>query len=106
MATEIYGAKDVYFERESRQKIDRFVKLGYGKLPVCIAKTQSSLSDNAKLIGAPKDFTITVTDARLAAGAGFMVIICGDMMLMPGLPEVPAAARMDIDSQGNISGLF
>jgi len=106
VATEIYGAKDVYFERDSRKKIDSFVKLGYGKLPVCIAKTQSSLSDNAKLIGAPKDFTITVTDARLAAGAGFMVIICGDMMLMPGLPEVPAAARMDIDSQGNISGLF
>jgi formate--tetrahydrofolate ligase len=96
----------VYFERESRQKIDRFVKLGYGKLPVCIAKTQSSLTDNAKLIGAPKDFTITVTDARLAAGAGFMVIICGDMMLMPGLPEVPAAARMDIDSDGHVSGLF
>ena len=106
VATEIYGAKDVYFERDSRKKIDSFVKLGYGKLPVCIAKTQSSLSDNAKLIGAPKDFTITVTDARLAAGAGFMVIICGDMMLMPGVPEVPAAARMDIDSQGNISGLF
>jgi formate--tetrahydrofolate ligase len=106
VATEIYGAKDVYFERESRQKIDRFVKLGYGKLPVCIAKTQSSLTDNAKLIGAPKDFTITVTDARLAAGAGFMVIICGDMMLMPGLPEVPAAARMDIDSDGHVSGLF
>jgi formate--tetrahydrofolate ligase len=106
IATRIYGAKDVYFERESRVKIDRFVKLGYGKLPVCIAKTQSSLTDNAKLIGAPDDFTITVTDARLSAGAGFMVIICGDMMLMPGLPEIPAAARMDIDNDGNISGLF
>ena len=106
VATQIYGATDVYFEREARLKIDRFVKLGYGKLPVCIAKTQSSLSDNAKLIGAPKDFTITVTDARLSAGAGFMVLICGDMMLMPGLPEVPAAARMDIDDNGHISGLF
>jgi formate--tetrahydrofolate ligase len=106
VATGIYGAKDVYFERAARAKIDRFVKLGYGKLPVCIAKTQSSLTDNAKLFGAPKDFTITVTDARLAAGAGFMVIVCGDMMLMPGLPEVPAAARMDIDSDGRVSGLF
>jgi formate--tetrahydrofolate ligase len=106
VATEIYGAKDVYFERESRQKIDRFVKLGYGKLPVCIAKTQASITDNAKLFGAPRDFTITVTDARLAAGAGFMVIVCGDMMLMPGLPEVPAASKMDIDSAGHVSGLF
>ncbi|HEX6791824.1 MAG TPA: formate--tetrahydrofolate ligase, partial [Candidatus Krumholzibacteria bacterium] len=106
VATEIYGAKDVYFERESRLKIDRFVKLGYGKLPVCIAKTQASITDNAKVFGAPRDFTITVTDARLAAGAGFMVIVCGDMMLMPGLPEVPAAAKMDIDSQGHVSGLF
>jgi formate--tetrahydrofolate ligase len=106
VATEVYGAKDVYFERESRQKIDRFVKLGYGKLPVCIAKTQSSITDNAKLFGAPRDFTITVTDARLAAGAGFMVIVCGDMMLMPGLPEVPAASKMDIDSAGHVSGLF
>jgi formate--tetrahydrofolate ligase len=73
---------------------------------VCIAKTQSSLSDNAKVIGAPKDFTITVTDARLSAGAGFIVVVCGDMMLMPGLPEIPAAARMDIDPTGNITGLF
>ncbi|HET6348355.1 MAG TPA: formate--tetrahydrofolate ligase [Candidatus Krumholzibacteria bacterium] len=106
VATEIYGAKDVYFEREARLKIDRFVKLGYGKLPVCIAKTQSSLTDNAKVFGAPKNFTLTVTDVRLSAGAGFMVIVCGDMMLMPGLPAVPAAAKMDIDHDGNVSGLF
>ena len=106
VATEIYGAKDVYFEREAVTKLDRFVKLGYGKLPVCIAKTQSSLSDNPKLIGAPHNFTITVTDVRLSAGAGFIVVVCGDMMLMPGLPQVPAAANMDIDSKGNISGLF
>jgi formate--tetrahydrofolate ligase len=106
IATEIYGAKDVYFERDARQKIDRFIKMGYGNLPVCIAKTQSSLSDNAKMLGAPKDFTITVTDANLSAGAGFMVVVCGDMMLMPGLPAVPAAARMDIDREGNITGLF
>ena len=106
VATEIYGASDVYFERDARMKIDRFVKLGYGKLPVCIAKTQASITDNPKVYGAPKDFTITVTDARLAAGAGFMVVVCGDMMLMPGLPEVPAAAKMDIDNEGHVSGLF
>ncbi len=106
VATGIYGASDVYFERGARAKIDRFVKLGYGKLPVCIAKTQSSITDNPKIFGAPRDFTVTVTDARLAAGAGFLVIICGDMMLMPGLPEVPAAAKMDIDGRGHVSGLF
>ncbi|HEX5130963.1 MAG TPA: formate--tetrahydrofolate ligase [Candidatus Krumholzibacteria bacterium] len=106
IATEIYGAANVYFEKDATTQLDRFVKLGYGKLPVCIAKTQSSLSDNPKLIGAPKDFTITVTDATLSAGAGFIVVVCGDMMRMPGLPKVPAAARMDIDTDGNITGLF
>jgi formate--tetrahydrofolate ligase len=106
VATEIYGAADVYFEKDARVKLDRFVKLGYGNLPVCIAKTQSSLSDNAKLIGAPSGFTVTVTDAILSAGAGFIVVVCGDIMLMPGLPGVPAAARMDIDGDGNITGLF
>ncbi len=106
VATEVYGASDVYVEREARAKLERFVKLGYGQLPVCIAKTQSSLSDNPKLLGAPKDFTITVSDVRLSAGAGFIVLACGDIMLMPGLPEVPAAAKMDIDASGNISGLF
>ena len=106
VATEIYGAKDVYFERDAVTKLERFVKAGYGNLPVCIAKTQSSLSDNPKLIGAPHNFTITVSDVRLSAGAGFIVVVCGDMMLMPGLPQVPAAANMDIDSKGHISGLF
>ncbi|MDH4337009.1 MAG: formate--tetrahydrofolate ligase, partial [Candidatus Krumholzibacteria bacterium] len=106
IATEIYGADDVYFEKDARIKLERFARIGYGKLPVCIAKTQSSLSDNPKLIGAPKGFTITVTDAILSAGAGFIVVVCGDMMLMPGLPAVPAAARMDIDADANITGLF
>ncbi len=106
VAREIYGAADVYFEKEAKTKLDRFVKMGYGNLPVCIAKTQSSLSDNPRLLGAPVDFTVTVTDAHLAAGAGFIVVVCGDMMLMPGLPKVPAAARMDIDADGTITGLF
>ncbi len=106
IAREIYGADDVYFEKDARIKLDHFVKQGYGRLPVCIAKTQSSLSDNAKLLGAPRGFTVTATDAILSAGAGFIVVVCGDMMLMPGLPAVPAAARMDIDTDGNITGLF
>ena len=106
IATEIYRADDVYFERRARLKIAKFKKDGYGNLPVCVAKTQSSLSDKKGAIGVPKDWTLTVTDANLSAGAGFVVVICGDMMLMPGLPKVPAAARMTIDDDGNITGLF
>jgi len=106
IATKIYGANDVYFEKPARSKIEKFVELGYGNLPVCIAKTQMSLSDNPRLWGAPKDWTLTVTDANLSAGAGFLVIICGDMMLMPGLPKIPAAVSMDVDENGEITGLF
>jgi formate--tetrahydrofolate ligase len=106
IAKEIYRADDVYFERRARLKINRFIKNGYGQLPVCVAKTQSSLSDKKGAKGVPTDWTLTVTDANLSAGAGFIVVICGDMMLMPGLPKVPAAARMTIDNDGNITGLF
>ncbi|MBL1214042.1 MAG: formate--tetrahydrofolate ligase [Ignavibacteriae bacterium] len=106
IAVEIYGAKDVYFEKRAKAKIKRFTDLGYGNLPICIAKTQSSLSDNKRAIGAPKNWTLTVTDAKLSAGAGFLVIVCGDMMLMPGLPKIPAAVNMDVDEDGNITGLF
>jgi formate--tetrahydrofolate ligase len=106
IATKIYGAKDVYFEKRAKAKIKRFSDLGYGNLPICIAKTQSSLSDNRRAIGAPKNWTLTVTDAKLSAGAGFLVIVCGDMMLMPGLPKIPAAVNMDVDEDGNITGLF
>jgi formate--tetrahydrofolate ligase len=80
--------------------------MGYDKLPVCIAKTQSSLSDKKNELGAPKDWTLTVTDIRLSAGAEFLVVVCGNMMLMPGLPKIPAAYNMDVDEEGNISGLF
>ncbi|MBU2492363.1 MAG: formate--tetrahydrofolate ligase [Bacteroidetes bacterium] len=106
IATKIYGATDVYFEKRAKAKIKRFVELGYGNLPICIAKTQSSLSDNPKAIGVPTDWSLTVTDAKLSAGAGFIVIICGDMMLMPGLPKIPAAVNMDVDENGEITGLF
>lgn len=106
IAAEIYGAKNVYFEKRAKVKIDKFVELGYGNLPVCMAKTQMSLSDNPRAIGVPQDWTLTVTDANLSAGAGFLVIVCGDMMLMPGLPKIPAAANMDVDENGVITGLF
>lgn len=106
VAKEIYNAEGVYFEKKALKNLALFKKLGYGKLPICIAKTQSSISDNPILKGAPKDFTLTVTDIQLSAGAGFLVIICGNMMLMPGLPKEPAAVNMTVDDDGVISGLF
>jgi len=106
IAAEIYGAKNVYFDKKARRKLEKFVALGFGNLPICIAKTQSSLSDNPRALGVPKDWTLTVTDAQLSSGAGFLVIICGDMMLMPGLPKVPAAVGMDVDESGKISGMY
>jgi formate--tetrahydrofolate ligase len=106
IAKEIYGADGVHIEKRAQKKIERFSKLGYGDLPVCIAKTSSSLTDNPRAIGAPKGWTLTVTDAHLSAGAGFLVAVCGDIMLMPGLPKVPAAAGMDIDDHGRVVGLF
>jgi formate--tetrahydrofolate ligase len=106
IATQIYGADGVYFEKRAQKKLEKFRKLGYANLPICVAKTQSSLSDNPKLLGAPKGWTLTVTDAALSAGAGFLVMICGDMMLMPGLPKVPAAVNVDVDENGKIMGLF
>ncbi|MBV6421280.1 MAG: Formate--tetrahydrofolate ligase [Ignavibacteriaceae bacterium] len=106
VATQIYGAKDVYFDKRAKRKIEKYVELGYGSLPICVAKTQMSLSDNPRAIGVPQDWTLTVNDARLSAGAGFIVLICGDMMLMPGLPKFPAAINMDVDENGEITGLF
>lgn len=105
VARDIYGASGVYFETRARRAIQKFTDLGFGNLPVCIAKTQSSFSDNPKLHGAPSGWTLTVTDAHLSAGAGFIVIIAGNMLLMPGLGKVPQAARMDVDEQGEIIGL-
>ena len=83
-----------------------FAMIGYGDLPVCIAKTQYSFSDNAKLTGAPTGFTMEVREVRLAAGAGFVVVICGSIMTMPGLPKKPAAMGIDVDADGKITGLF
>jgi formate--tetrahydrofolate ligase len=87
-------------------KLARWEALGYGKLPVCMAKTQNSLSDDAKKLGRPRGFTVTVRDAKLAAGAGFVVAYAGDILTMPGLPKTPGAETMDIDADGNVMGLF
>ena len=106
IAREIYGAGDVYFEREARTKLDRFVKMGYGKLPVCIAKTQYSFTTSADTKGAPTDFNIPIREVRLSAGAEFVVAICGEIMTMPGLPRVPAADAIDVGPDGKIVGLF
>jgi formate--tetrahydrofolate ligase len=105
IAKEIYGAGSIYLELKARKKIERFVELGFGRLPVCMAKTQSSLSDNSKLLGAPRDWNLTVTDVQLSAGAGFIVVIAGNMLLMPGLSQTPQAVKMDVDLNGNIIGL-
>ncbi|MGC9969605.1 MAG: formate--tetrahydrofolate ligase [Bryobacteraceae bacterium] len=105
VAREIYGAAGVYFETPARKAITKFTELGFGHLPVCIAKTQSSFSDNPKLIGAPQGWTLVVTNAHLSAGAGFIVVIAGNMLLMPGLGKVPQAVKMDLDESGQILGL-
>ena len=106
IATAIYGADDVYIDARAQKQIDGFTANGYGDLPVCIAKTQSSLSDDPRARGVPTGWTLTVTDVHLSAGAGFLVVVCGNMMRMPGLGKVPAAVHMDVDADGRISGLF
>jgi formate--tetrahydrofolate ligase len=106
IATRVYGAADVAIDPRARKTLQQLEALGYGGLPVCIAKTQSSLSDNPAARGVPTGWTLTVTDVKLSAGAGFLVVVCGNMMLMPGLGAVPAAVHMDVDEQGVITGLF
>ncbi|MGA7412367.1 MAG: formate--tetrahydrofolate ligase [Bryobacteraceae bacterium] len=105
IAHDIYGAAGVYFEGNARKQLQKFEALGFGRLPVCIAKTQSSLSDNPKLTGAPRGWTLTVTGAHVAAGAGFVVVIAGNMLLMPGLGKDPQAVHLDVDDSGEIVGL-
>ena len=106
IATEIYGADGVEYTAKANKAIGDIEELGRDKVPVCIAKTQYSLSDNPKLLARPKGFKITVSEVRLSAGAGFVVAQLGDIMTMPGLPKVPAACAIDIDEKGNITGLF
>ena len=106
ICTEIYGAGDVVFEPAARKQMDTLTKLGFDNIPICMAKTQYSLSDNPALLGRPSNFTITVRDMYVSAGAGFIVVLTGDIMTMPGLPKQPAAYSIDVDKNGRITGLF
>ncbi|MDQ0360688.1 formate--tetrahydrofolate ligase [Breznakia pachnodae] len=106
IAQTCYGAKDVAYSEEAKEQIALFEKNGWDNLPICMAKVPTSLTDDAKICGAPKDFTITIRELRPSLGAGFIVALTGSVMTMPGLPKVPAANRMDIDEEGNIVGLF
>ena len=106
IARRIYRAENVEFTPEAAEKMQKLQELGFGELPVCIAKTQYSFSDNEKLLGAPEGFTLTVRDMKVSAGAGFVVALTGKIMTMPGLPKVPAAEKIDVDENGRITGLF
>ena len=106
IAKEIYGADGVNYTKEADKALKEFEALGYGNLPVCMAKTQYSFSDDQTLLGRPSGFKITIKNCRIAAGAGFVVVLTGDIMTMPGLPKVPAAEKIDVSDEGVISGLF
>ncbi len=106
VATKIYGAESVVFESRARVRLEELEKEGYGRFPVCIAKTQYSFTSNAAVRGAPSGHTLAVRELRVAAGAEFVVAICGDIMTMPGLPKAPAAAKMDLTDDGKVIGLF
>ena len=106
VAKKIYRADGVNYTAAAKKTLEELTALGYGNLPVCIAKTQYSFSDDAKLIGAPKGFAMNVREVRLSAGAGFVVVICGSIMTMPGLPKHPAAMDIDVDGEGKITGWF
>ena len=106
LAKTIYGACDVHYSAGVTKAIEALSKNGYAYLPICVAKTQYSLSHDPSLIGRPKDFIFTVRNVKLSAGAGFIVVLAGDMMTMPGLPKKPAAESITIDDEGRIDGLF
>lgn len=106
ICTKIYGADDIEVDHNVIDEISKLESMGYGKLPICIAKTQYSLSDNPKLLGRPTNFNVHIKEIKLCSGAGFIVVIAGNIMTMPGLSKMPAYLNMDIDSNGNISGLF
>ena len=106
IAREIYRAKEVDFSALAEEKLQKFTEKGYGKLPVCIAKTQNSISHDKKMLNAPQGYVLPVRDVSLSAGAGFVVVFAGDILDMPGLPKHPAAENVDVDENGKISGLF
>ena len=102
----VYGGKDINITADAKKQIKKLKELGYDKLPICIAKTQYSFSDDQKKLGAPEDFEVTIRNVKVSAGAGFIVVLTGDIMTMPGLPKVPAAENIDVDDDGTIIGLF
>ena len=106
VAKNIYGAKEIEYSDEANENIDKITKMGYGKLPICIAKTQYSFSDDPKNLECKNDYNITVRNVELKSGAGFIVVLAGKIMTMPGLPKIPAAENIDIDENGNIVGIF
>ncbi|HVC48928.1 MAG TPA: formate--tetrahydrofolate ligase, partial [Burkholderiales bacterium] len=106
VVTKIYGAAGATFDPKVKANLAKWQEEGYGKFPICIAKTQYSFSTNAKALGAPSGHTVHVREARLAAGAEFVVMVSGEIMTMPGLPKVPSADKIDLDEQGNVVGLF
>lgn len=106
IAREIYGAADVQYDSAAEKELAHIEEMGFGHVPVCIAKTQSSFTDDPTKLGAPTGFTLHVREVRISAGAGFAVVLTGKVMTMPGLPKVPAAEKIDVDDDGNITGLF
>ncbi|MCR4409559.1 MAG: formate--tetrahydrofolate ligase [Candidatus Saccharicenans sp.] len=106
IARKIYGADGIKIEPAAKKKMELYEKIGFGQTPVCVAKTQSSLSDDSKKLGRPRGWTLTVTNASLSAGAGFVVLLCGDIMTMPGLPKSPQAEKIDVDDEGKITGMI
>ena len=106
IATKVYRADGVDFTPAAKRQLAELRENGFGNLPVCVAKTQYSFSDNAKALGAPENFRITVRELKVSAGAHFVVALTGSVLTMPGLPKVPAAENIDVDSDGNITGLF
>ena len=106
IAKEIYGAADVIYSKNADKSLKEFTEMGFGNLPICMAKTQYSFSDDAALLGAPSGFTMNIKECRISAGAGFVVVLTADIMTMPGLPKVPSAEKIDVSDEGVISGLF
>ena len=106
VVTKVYGGAGVNFTPIAKKQIATLNELGYDKIPVCMAKTQYSFSDDQTKLGAPEGFVVTVRNVKVSAGAGFIVVLTGDIMTMPGLPKVPAAEKIDVDASGKITGLF
>ena len=106
IVTKVYGGKGISLTPAAKRELKELEALGFSNYPICMAKTQYSFSDDAKKMGAPKDFTVKISNLKVAAGAGFIVALTGTIMTMPGLPKVPAAENIDVDNDGNITGLF